>query len=231
VLYKIKVSRALHRINGEIVMYGTSNSLVDLSNNFKQNLEQLVWTKEHRLEDFRSILDKHELSIPWYVINPHGKYSRGWNSIMSVLLLYTAILMPVRVAFYETVFFDAWTVLELCVDALFLFDIGVNCLTSYENKHGIMQTSVKGILSRYLKTWFVVDIVACIPFSLIEYGHTSDEYSGHQGNYNQLVRLARLPRLYKLLRVFRIVKAMKNYQKSKFMERLQDCLQVNSSEV
>jgi hypothetical protein len=226
-VYRIKMQKALRWVNDEILKYGTSTPLSDHNHIYKLNLDELMWRKIHKLEDFRSTYEVHT-QMPWYVLNPESCFCRGWSLVMSLLLVYTAILMPVRVAFFETVYFDSWTILELCVDALFLVDVVINCFLSYSHKDGAMETSLKQVFCSYLRSWFILDIVACVPFSLIEYGQNPDDSNNHSHKYSQLVRLGRLPRLYKLLRVFRIVKALKRYSSSKYFEIVQDFLHMNS---
>lgn len=227
-VYRMKVHKAIHCINEEILLYGTSNNFLDLDQNFKPNLEEIMRIKVNKLEAFRTLHEDDEMKLPWYIIDPESNFSRFWSLVMSILLFYTAIFMPVRVAFFETVYFDSWTILELCIDALFLIDVGINCFLSFEHKDATLEITWKGIILNYLKSWFLIDIIACIPFSLIEYSQNPDENS-HSNKYNQLARLARLPRLYKLLRIFRIAKAINKCRKSKIFEKVQDFLHMNSS--
>ena len=64
----------------------------------------------------------------------------------------------------------------------------------------------KTIALNYIKTWFIIDLIAVLPFDLIQRG-ISGEGSG--ANYNEFLRLARVPRLYRLLKMTKMVKALK----------------------
>jgi hypothetical protein len=66
----------------------------------------------------------------------------------------------------------------------------------------------------------IIDIIACIPFSLIENALSED--ANDENRYNTAIRLARLPRLYKLLRLSRVVKMFKTYGNSDLMEKIRD---------
>lgn len=46
--------KAFGRLNDEIILYGTSNDLVDLDNNFKTNLEEVLGRKMKKQELFRN---------------------------------------------------------------------------------------------------------------------------------------------------------------------------------
>ena len=80
----------------------------------------------------------------------------------------------------------------------------------------------KIIAITYLKGWFIVDLLAIIPFDNILTSINSD--------VNGIVRIARVGRLYKLVkltRMLRILKIMK--EKSKLMKYLNDILKIGHS--
>jgi hypothetical protein len=53
-----------------------------------------------------------------------------------VLLLYTATIMPFRMAFIETEYMSDWFVFELVIDFLFACDVYVNCNSAYYDDEG-----------------------------------------------------------------------------------------------
>lgn len=63
---------------------------------------------------------------------------------------------------YATIF-----VVDLCVDIFFFCDIVVNLRTTYIGKNDALVTDPKKIALRYLRTYFIVDLVAAIPWDLI----------------------------------------------------------------
>lgn len=58
-------------------------------------------------------------------------------------------------------------VVDLCVDLFFFCDIVVNFRTTYIGKNDALVTDPKKIALRYLRTYFIVDLVAAIPWDLI----------------------------------------------------------------
>lgn len=224
--FRIKVRKALALVNDEIIQYGTSSDFLDLNNKFKHNVEEILWKKKNKQEDYRLPVRPQEM--PWHVIHPDSLFSSCWSIIIAVLLLYTAAVMPVRIAFFDVVFFDAWTITDMCVDVLFAYDIVVSSMTAFERKEGVYEIRHKKIFIKYLKTWFLFDTLACLPFSFIEY-NSNDSGETTSGHYNNLIRLARVPRLYKLLRILRIAKFMKGFSNSSFIAQATDYLKANSS--
>jgi hypothetical protein len=49
-----------------------------------------------------------------------------WNLILALLLIYTATVMPFRIAFIEAKLFSTWFYIDTVVDALFLVDFMIN---------------------------------------------------------------------------------------------------------
>lgn len=89
--------------------------------------------------------------------------------VISLLLIYTAVVMPLRVAFYSPVYWDGFTAIELGVDILFGVDVFVNSFSSFETYNGQPEYRFRVIFWRYFKTWFIIDLAACIPFDVIDH--------------------------------------------------------------
>lgn len=65
-------------------------------------------------------------------------------------------------------------------------------LSAYEN-NGRIEDRLKAIAIKYVRSWFVVDLISAFPIYLI------------QGTYSRVPQLARLFRLFKLFRLFRML--------------------------
>ena len=80
-----------------------------------------------------------------------------------IILIYTATYMP-----FKTCFIDEPSVgseaIDWGVDGLFLMDIFVNFISAVEMKDGTIQTGLKEIAKDYTSSWFVFDVLSCIPF-------------------------------------------------------------------
>ena len=64
-----------------------------------------------------------------------------------------------------------------------------------------------------MKSWFLIDLLACIPFDLM----TSND-NASSGPYNKLLRIARLPRLYRLLRITKLMKIFRVIKGNKIQD-------------
>jgi len=67
---------------------------------------------------------------------------------------------------------------------LYFADILFNFRTTFVNKKGEVVSDSKTIAFNYLKSWFVVDLFAALPFDLL---YASDVYSGDVSIYNTYI--------------------------------------------
>ena len=224
--FKIKARRALARVNEELLLYGTTNDFTDSNCQYKPNINEVISKKEMKQEKFRTIVLDEDRNVPKWLIRPGSAFKVFWNGVVSLLLAYTATVMPWRIAFASSVFWDLWTVSDFCIDFLFFVDLVVNFLSIRVNRDGSHQADPKAIAVAYLKSWFIVDFISCLPFSLLDM--LGSDSSAKTSRYNNLLRLARLPRLYKLFRIARVIKAFDHNHTEGMLDRVQDFFQINS---
>ena len=167
-------------------------------------------------------------SIPCYLFHPRSKVKSAWNVIIALLLLYTISLMPFTMAFYTSTPGDIWDDLDLITDGLFFGDFLINCFSAYYDKSETLITNHKTILFTYLKSWMLIDLVSCFPFTLLDYNQSQQQY--YSGNkYNNFLRLLRLPKLYRLFRLSRLLKLLKHYNNAEFIEKIQEYFSIKNS--
>ena len=233
-VFKIKVGQAIKKVNEDILVYGTTNELTDLNQQYKGNIDQLIDRKTKKQEAFRTISAEgydEKTVYPW-LIHPDSRAKKTWNLLLMLLMLYTAIVMPFRIAFMDQVFWDEWTAMDLSIDWFFFLDMLINFFSITQNDEGKMETDHRTIAKTYLKSWFALDLVSCFPMTLVDFctGNGSDDTGHSRGKYNSMVKISRLPRMYKLLRIVRVLKLLKSYSQNPAFERFQDFMQINSSE-
>jgi hypothetical protein len=159
------------------------------------------------------------------MIHPDSRISVSWNIILAALLIYTATVMPYRLAFIEPVMYDGWFYVELMVDIGFFIDVWANLFTAYYTSDGYLVVDRKSIFMTYLRSWMLLDVVACIPFNLLPLEDDSGGDDGSEGRYNTFIRLLRLPRLYRIMKFSRIFKLFKVSYNS-YLIKVQDYFKV-----
>lgn len=66
-------------------------------------------------------------------------------------------------------------VVDLLVDIMFIIDILINFRTTYVSPTDEVVSHPSKIAVHYLRGWFLIDLVAAIPFDLLLFGATTDE--------------------------------------------------------
>ena len=96
---------------------------------------------------------------------------------------------------------------ELSVDIAFVCDILINFITAYHDPNRkCLVCSPKRIAMKYLKGYFVLDLVATLPINYI--------LSSSSGNLvaNKLGKLSRLPKMVRFLKAVRLLKLLRVYR-------------------
>ena len=145
------------------------------------------------------------------IIDPrHSAAISRWDIVMTLLLLYTAVVTPFEVAFLSGGLNDlVLFVINRVVDVLFICDIGVNFSVGYFDEGTNKWIFARDkIVRRYAHGWFIIDFLSCLPFDFI--GLLDPNNS--DVDQLKLLRFVRLFRLIKLLRILRSGRLMARIQ-------------------
>ncbi|XP_062235841.1 potassium voltage-gated channel subfamily H member 2 [Platichthys flesus] len=155
------------------------------------------------------VLPEYKLQAPrihkWTVLH-YSPFKAVWDWLILLLVIYTAILTPYSAAFllndqeevakqncgYSC---SPLNVVDLMVDIMFIIDILINFRTTYVNANDEVVSHPVRIAVHYFKGWFLIDMVAAIPFDLLIYR------SGEETT--TLIGLLKTARLLRLVRVAR----------------------------
>lgn len=168
---------------------------------------EIVVTKMERMN--------HRDSRVPYMFYPEDNMRNNWDMFITVVLLWTCITTPARIAFVEddTPF---WAFIKWAVDFMFLIDIIIIFNSAVQDEDFITIDDRKEIALMYLSGWFLLDVFAIIPFSEMMSGN---QEQGSSENLNEMVRLAKLGRLYKLIKLTKLLRVLKILkQRSKLLK-------------
>uniref|UniRef100_A0A8D0VCH4 Voltage-gated inwardly rectifying potassium channel KCNH2 n=2 Tax=Sus scrofa TaxID=9823 RepID=A0A8D0VCH4_PIG len=137
----------------------------------------------------------------------YSPFKAVWDWLILLLVIYTAVFTPYSAAFLlsdqdESRRGDCGytcsplTVVDLIVDIMFVVDIVINFRTTYVNTNDEVVSHPRRIAVHYFKGWFLIDMVAAIPFDLLIFRTGSDETT-------TLIGLLKTARLLRLVRVAR----------------------------
>ncbi|CAK7309235.1 Potassium voltage-gated channel subfamily H member 7 [Vulpes lagopus] len=156
------------------------------------------------------VLPEYKLQTPRinkFTILHYSPFKAVWDWLILLLVIYTAIFTPYSAAFllndreeqkrrecgYSC---SPLNVVDLIVDIMFIIDILINFRTTYVNQNEEVVSDPAKIAIHYFKGWFLIDMVAAIPFDLLIFGSGSDETT-------TLIGLLKTARLLRLVRVAR----------------------------
>ncbi|XP_062917293.1 potassium voltage-gated channel subfamily H member 2-like isoform X1 [Mobula hypostoma] len=156
------------------------------------------------------VLPEYKLQAPrihkWTILH-YSPFKAVWDWLILLLVIYTAIFTPYSAAFllndqeevrrrgcgYSC---NPLSVVDLMVDIMFMIDIFINFRTTYVNSNDEVVSNPVRIAIHYFKGWFLIDMVAAIPFDLLIFRSGSEETT-------TLIGLLKTARLLRLVRVAR----------------------------
>ena len=147
--------------------------------------------------------------VPRFIVLETHTWKVYWDLLMTMLILYSAIEVPIRLSFAveATRFATDWW-LDVLISLLFMADVGVNLNTAFLEGGGWI-TSRALIMQRYARGWLWIDAPSSVPIELVELA---------LGSSGSLAAL-RLLRLFRLLRLLRLLKI------EQYLRRLEEQLE------
>lgn len=159
-----------------------------------------------------------------YLFSPSNIFIVLWNILYILAVVETGLIMPFRLAFLDSDADVNWLYFDSAIDMVFLLDIFITFNLTYLNEEGVEVKSRHLIAKRYVKSWFVADLISCLPMMLM---HQPDYYLG--ASYHMTP--GRLPRLFRLVKELRVMKMVASMQKMESIEYLQHRLQLKTSTI
>ncbi|XP_073346934.1 voltage-gated inwardly rectifying potassium channel KCNH6-like [Pagrus major] len=164
------------------------------------------------------VLPEYKLQTPriqkWTILH-YSPFKAVWDWVILLLVIYTAIFTPYSATFLlsdqeeaamQTCGYSCspLNVVDLIVDIMFIVDIIINFRTTYVNSNDEVVSQSVRIAVHYFKGWFLIDMVAAIPFDLLIYRSGEEVVrGGGEGETTTLIGLLKTARLLRLVRVAR----------------------------
>uniref|UniRef100_A0A3B4ZUJ0 Potassium voltage-gated channel subfamily H member 6 n=1 Tax=Stegastes partitus TaxID=144197 RepID=A0A3B4ZUJ0_9TELE len=177
-----------------------------------QNVTEKVTQVTQVLSLGADVLPEYKLQAPrihkWTILH-YSPFKAVWDWVILLLVIYTAIFTPYSAAFLLNEVEEdrrrscgytcnPLNVVDLVVDVMFIVDILINFRTTYVNHNDEVVSHPGHIAQHYFKGWFLIDIVAAIPFDLLIFRSGSEE-----PQTTTLIGLLKTARLLRLVRVAR----------------------------
>ena len=116
---------------------------------------------------------------PPHIILHYSAFKATWDWIILFLTFYTAVMVPYNAAFKNKTMDDVpLLVLDSIVDVIFFIDIILNFHTTFVGSGGEVVSDPKIIRMNYLKSWFVIDLLSCLPYDVFNAFQYVDKVGG-----------------------------------------------------
>eukprot|EP00930_Biecheleria_cincta_P003997 TRINITY_DN10489_c0_g2_i2.p1 TRINITY_DN10489_c0_g2~~TRINITY_DN10489_c0_g2_i2.p1 ORF type:complete len:516 (+),score=53.41 TRINITY_DN10489_c0_g2_i2:886-2433(+) len=157
-------------------------------------------TNTTMLTDVDETKTSSSANAPWYIINPDSGARLSWDMLSLIMVSYDLILLPLFA-------FDVAeaTALEWIARLFWTFDMGLSCCTGFLLQNGIVECDHRAILYRYLRTWFLPDLVI-VGSDWLGFFFLSSEQGLGQLGVGKVARLTRITRAVRFLRLLRLLR-------------------------
>ncbi|KAM4702040.1 voltage-gated inwardly rectifying potassium channel KCNH3 [Discoglossus pictus] len=137
-----------------------------------------------------------------FILLHYGTFKACWDCLILLATLYVAVTVPYSVCFSSnkeegtTGPRSPPSTCDLLVEILFILDIVLNFRTTFVSQSGQVVFSSRLIFLHYVRTWFLVDLLAALPVDLLYSFKVNVYFGAHLLKTVRLLRLLRLlPRL------------------------------------
>uniref|UniRef100_A0A672SP25 Voltage-gated delayed rectifier potassium channel KCNH4 n=1 Tax=Sinocyclocheilus grahami TaxID=75366 RepID=A0A672SP25_SINGR len=135
-----------------------------------------------------------------FILLHFSTFKAGWDWLILLATFYVAVTVPYNVCFIgDQDLTRSTTVTDIAVEILFIIDIVFSFRTTYVSKSGQVIFDARLICIHYMTTWFIIDLVAALPFDLLYAFKVS------------VVSVVHLLKTVRLLRLLRLLQKMDRY--------------------
>ncbi|KAL3307537.1 hypothetical protein Ciccas_013946, partial [Cichlidogyrus casuarinus] len=138
---------------------------------------------------------------PAYILLHYSRFKFFWDWLILLMTFYTAISVPYCLAFDDpknSRLDEHLETIDRIVDLFFFVDIMISFHTTFVGPSGEVVSDARVIKMNYLKSWFLVDFILCIPFDLFS------SWSIFTGSLSML-------KVIRILRIARVLRQLDQY--------------------
>nr|XP_014290792.1 potassium voltage-gated channel protein eag isoform X2 [Halyomorpha halys] len=191
-----KLARSVTRSRSVLVSQFSSH-LPNIKDSSKQShLAHMMSLNADILPQYRQEAPK----TPPHILLHYCAFKAIWDWVILCLTFYTAIMVPYNVAFKNKTSEDvSLLVVDSIVDVIFFIDIVLNFHTTFVGAGGEVVSDPKVIRMNYLRSWFVIDLLSCLPYDVFNAFDHDEDGIGSLFSALKVVRLLRLGRVVRKL--------------------------------
>lgn len=139
------------------------------------------------------------------MIHPLSRNLMLWDALVAICVCSSMFHVPLRIAMYWWEYDIVYKTYSIAVDVISLIDVAVHFRTAFKSPSGVV-SDPRIVAKQYLTTWFVVDILAAIPFDIV----VPSVNSSHRKTL-KILKYFRLPKLLRMGRLLRVIRKRARY--------------------
>ncbi|XP_064484112.1 potassium voltage-gated channel protein eag-like isoform X2 [Ornithodoros turicata] len=193
-----RLARSVTRSRSVLVQFSSHLPAIKADSSRQSQLAHMISLNAEVLPQYRQEAPK----TPPHILLHYCAFKAIWDWIILCLTFYTAIMVPYNVAFKNKTSEDvSLLVLDSIVDVIFFIDIVLNFHTTFVGPGGEVVSDPKIIRMNYLKSWFTIDLLSCLPYDVFNAFDNGEDQQGIGSLFSALkvVRLLRLGRVVRKL--------------------------------
>lgn len=153
----------------------------------------------------------------WGLLDPRSLKMQRWDLVVICALLITCVWAPYEVALIPTALNNSFVINQF-VNLVFIMDIVATFFLPYTERGGLV-TSHRRIAKRYLRSWFVIDFISCVPFEVVTIALSDATLPSGALKPIKMLRLLRLLKLARIAKASRILTRWENHITIPFSQR------------
>ncbi|KAK4310053.1 hypothetical protein Pmani_018358 [Petrolisthes manimaculis] len=191
-----KLARSVTRSRSVLVTQFSSHLPVMKDVAKQSNITHMMSLNSDVMPQYRQEAPK----TPPHILLHYCAFKAIWDWVILCLTFYTAIMVPYNVAFKYKTSEDVYLlVVDSIVDVIFFIDIVLNFHTTFVGPGGEVVSDPKIIRMNYLKSWFLIDLLSCLPYDVFNAFDHDEDGIGSLFSALKVVRLLRLGRVVRKL--------------------------------
>lgn len=160
-----------------------------------------------------------------FIIHPLSTFRLVWDTLLLLAIFITMIILPIKLAFFkilDTEFSkekvdserNNWYPLIVSIDFVFMIDVCLSfCTGTIDQRSNPPKINLdrRGIQKRYIRTWFIPDLLSSIPFDVIgsEIAASVAGSGASSEGVSAAVTASRALLVAKILKLFSLVRVLR----------------------
>ena len=106
-----------------------------------------------------------------WIMHPYSKFRFVWDILTVSIIISTLVTIPLEFSLFNNTSKPGFVYFKAFTDVWFMLDIMLQFCTGViaKNDRGFVCMDPAEIRAAYLKSWFVLDLLATVPFDMIAY--------------------------------------------------------------